>query len=115
MDSYPAFEQAEGTEPRFRAGVMLRTATNGQSRARSLTSAIRSDPTLVHLALTAAELDTLYVFHEAHRGVAFDVDFWAEDRTITCLFADPPFSVHAYVVKGGDKRYRVTVNLVQQD
>jgi hypothetical protein len=113
MDTYPAFEQAEGTEATFRSGIMIRTATNGATRARALTSVLHADPSLVHLALTDAELATLYAFHEAHRGIAFDVDYWPESRTVTCLFADPPFEVKAFKVAGG-LRFRVDVKLVQQ-
>jgi hypothetical protein len=113
MDTYPEFEQAEGTTRRLRSGIMIRTATNGASRARALASVTHGDPTLVHLALTPTELSELEAFHEAHRGIAFDLDFWPESVTIACMFQDPPYDVKAFVVPGG-LRYRVQVNLIQQ-
>lgn len=114
MDTYPDFQQAEGTTRRYRSGIMVRTATNGTSRARALTSGNRGDPTLVHLALTYIELGTLFVFHENHRGIAFELDFVPEEITVACLFADPPFEVKPFLVAGG-LRYAVTVNLIQQN
>jgi hypothetical protein len=113
MDTYPEFSQAEGTTRRMRGGVMIRTATNGDTRARGLASSLRGDPVLVHKALTSTELQELKDFHEAHRGIAFDVDFWPEDITIPCLFMDPPFDAKAYTT-GAGLRFTVQVNLVQQ-
>lgn len=115
MSSYPSFEQAEGSVRQPRSGILVRTATNGQSRGRALTSATREDPVLVHTNLTQAELDQLRTFHENNRGAEFDVFFVAEGVTINALFKDPPWQSTPYLVAGGAKRFKVQVNLVQAD
>lgn len=114
MATYPTFRQYEGSDRAPRSGIMLRTATSGRSIARALSSTIRRDPVLIHNALTQAELDELVTFHEANRGVIFDVYYVASGETIACLFRDPPWSQHAFQIAAG-RRYRVQVNLIQAD
>lgn len=114
MPTYPSLPQAEGTKLVPRSGIMVRTATNGASRARALSSAQRYDAQLFHRLLSLADLQSIQTFHEANRGAAFDVYYTPEARTISCFFAaEKPYDAQPVQASAGVILFDVTVNLVQ--
>lgn len=113
MATYPTFSQKEGGARQPRGGVLLRTASNGQTRPRALTSGIREDPVVVH-SLTAAEMAELRTFYTNNRASEFEIYLKSEGVTINAFFRDPPWQQSVVMTSQG-KRYRVTVNLIQAD
>ena len=113
MPTFPnTFPQVESTKPSIRGGVMVRTATNGASRPRVLSSGKRKDWVLVLWPMTQDQLDALEDFYDANRGTAFDVELWADDSTLACYFRDPPYDYTPVTMGGGTRYYRVQVNLI---
>lgn len=113
MPTYPSLPQAQGTKLVERTGMLLRTATNGKSRPRALTSGPLYDPVLIHPLITQAELDTLKAFRLANRGSEFDVLYQPENQTIACYFSDKPLGVDPVPIGGGVALFNVTVTLIQ--
>lgn len=112
MATYPTLPQCEGTDLVPRSGMRTRIASNGQARARALSSAMRFDPKVVHAGLTLAQWQSLRDFHEANRGVPFDFFYQPEGITYTCIFADKPFDYEAKL-GAGSTYYNVTSYLIQ--
>jgi hypothetical protein len=114
MPTFPALCQAEGTTRTPRAGSKLvRTATNGQSRLRTLYNSTFEDPVLVFNDLSLADVNAIRTFELDNKGTAFDVYFRPENVVISCFFADPPYTFTPFVT-GDGTRYRGQVNLVQE-
>jgi len=114
MATFPSICPAEGMKRTARQGSKLvRIATNGQVRSRTMYNQTFEDPVLMFNDLSLAEVEEIKQFELDNKAIAFDVFWLPENITIQCVFAEPPYDFTPFKT-GGDIRFRGQVNLVQQ-
>lgn len=111
--TYPAFNQSQGTKRTMRAGTVMRFPTNGDVRARRGAPFAARDPTIVHKNLSLAQWQELRGFEAIVRGRdSFPVFYVGEGVTVPCIFAQNPFDARISP-NTRPVRFNVTTTLVQ--
>lgn len=85
MANYPSFRQLEDSEENILSGLVMRRASNGAARGRSMYSGKKRSFVIKHI-LTAAEKSTLETFYDTNIALTFTFVWTGDSVSRTCLF-----------------------------
>lgn len=114
MPTYPDICESEGSERVLRDGRLVRVATNGKPRVRTLFSTVYEDPTIVYNDLSADQVAAIKEFYNDNKGNSFTLHIHGENVDVICVFNTPAYKFTPYNAGKGNIRFKGQVNFIQE-